>query len=124
VAFQTRRRNPRGATINVLRGSRRSVVVTAFPLKSPGRAKLAEQLGDVELLDIRQAVLGADLVLAPSCSPQCVAALKGAYPTARIVVVELEDWDFNVSLPWPVKPTGGQHRTIGAATPGPPEPFG
>jgi hypothetical protein len=42
-------------------------------------------------------------VLAPSCSPQCVAALKRAYPTARIVVVELEDWDFNVSLPGPVK---------------------
>ena len=33
MAFRTRRRNRRGATINVLRGSRRSVVVTAFPLK-------------------------------------------------------------------------------------------
>ncbi len=49
MAFRTRRRYRRGATINVLRGSRRSVVVTAFPLKGPGRAKLAEQQGDVEL---------------------------------------------------------------------------
>ena len=103
MAFRTRRRERHGTTISVLQSSRRSVVVTAFPLKAPGRAKLAEQLGDVELLDISQAVLGADLVLAPSCSPQCVAALKRAYPTARIVVVELEDWDFNVSLPGPVK---------------------
>ncbi|HTT90033.1 MAG TPA: hypothetical protein VMF65_10815 [Acidimicrobiales bacterium] len=55
------------------------------------------------MLDIRDAVYGADLVLAPSCSPQCVAALKSAYPTARIVVVELEDWDFKVNLPGPVK---------------------
>ena len=37
-------------TISVLQSSRRSVVVTAFPLKAPGRAKLAEQLGDVDCL--------------------------------------------------------------------------
>jgi hypothetical protein len=103
VAFRTRRRNRDRGAISVLRGSRRPVVVTAFPLKAPGRAKLAEQLGDVQLLDIRDAVFEADLVLAPSCSPQCVAALKGAYPTARLVVVELDDWDFKVRLPGPVK---------------------
>lgn len=31
------------------------------------------------------------------------AALHGAYPTARIVVVEIEDWDLDVDLPGPVK---------------------
>lgn len=103
VAFRAWRRNRDRAAISVVRASPRSVVVTAFPLKAPGRAKLAERLGEVEILDIRDAVFGADLVLAPSCSPQCVAALRSAYPTARIVVVELEDWDFKVSLPGPVK---------------------
>jgi hypothetical protein len=103
VGFRSRRRDGDRAAMSVVRGSRRAVVVTAFPLKAPGRAKLAERLGDVEILDIRDAVFGADLVLAPSCSPQCVAALKGAYPTARIVVVELEDWELNVNIPGPVK---------------------
>jgi DNA-binding NarL/FixJ family response regulator len=103
VAFRTRRRNGECSSVSVFRGSRKPVVVTAFPLKAPGRAKLAEQLGDVEILDMRDAVSTADLVLAPSCSPQCVSALKGAYPTARIVVVELDDWAFKVSLPGPVK---------------------
>jgi hypothetical protein len=103
VAFRAWRRDRERAAISVVRASPRSVVVTAFPLKAPGRAKLAEQLGDVEILDIRDAVYGADLVLAPSCSPQCIGALRSAYPTARIVVVELDDWDFKVSLPGPVK---------------------
>ncbi len=103
MAFRTRRPDGDRSSISVFRGSRKPVVVTAFPLKGPGRAKLAEQLGDVEILDIRDAVSAADMVLAPSCSPQCVSALKGAYPTARIVVVELDDWDFKVSLPGPVK---------------------
>jgi DNA-binding NarL/FixJ family response regulator len=103
VLFRAWRRGQERAAISVVPASPRSVVVTAFPLKTPGRAKLAEQLGDVEILDIRDAVYGADLVLAPSCSPQCVAALRSAYPSARIVVVELEDWDFEVNLPGPVK---------------------
>jgi hypothetical protein len=103
VALRSWRRNRERAAISVVRASPRSVVVAAFPLKAPGRAKLAEQLGEVEILDIRDAVYGADLVLAPSCSPQCVAALRSAYPAARIVVVELEDWDFKVNLPGPVK---------------------
>jgi hypothetical protein len=103
VAFRTWWRSRDRAPISVVRASPRSVVVTAFPLKAAGRAKLAEWLGDVEILDIRDAVYGADLVLAPSCSPQCITALRSAYPTARIVVVELEDWDFKVNLPGPVK---------------------
>jgi DNA-binding NarL/FixJ family response regulator len=103
VVFRTRRPKGDRSSTSVVKASRKPVVVTAFPLKGPGRAQLAAQLGDVEILDMRDAVSAADLVLAPSCSPQCISALKGAYPTARVVVVELDDRDFNVSLPGPVK---------------------
>ena len=81
----------------------RPIVVTALPLKRRGRQRLQEQLGDVEVRDIRDVVFEASVVLAPACSPQAIAKLKAAYPTARLVVVELEDWDFGISLPSPVK---------------------
>jgi hypothetical protein len=81
----------------------RPVVVTALPLKRRGRQRLQEQLGDVDVRDIRDVVFEASLVLAPACSPQAIAKLKAAFPTARLVVVELEDWDFGISLPSPVK---------------------
>ena len=55
------------------------------------------------MVDIRDAVDVVDLVLAPSCSPQTIAALKDAYPSARLVVVEIEDWQFDIDLPGPVK---------------------
>ncbi len=81
---------------------RRTVVVTALPLKLRARQRLADQLGDVRVVDIKEPVAEADLVLAPSCSPQTIAALKDAYPSARLVVVEIEDWDLGVDLPGPV----------------------
>ena len=81
----------------------RKVVVTAFALNPAAQARLAEQLDHWRVVDIRTSVDHVDLVLAPSCSPQTVAALQEAYPTARIVVVELEDDDLDVDLPGPVK---------------------
>ena len=97
------RRSNRVATITVLRRTGRPVIITAFPLKEAARDRLAVQLGDAEVLDIRDVVVEADLVLAPSCSPQVVGALKSAYPTARIIVVELEDWEYGVNFAGPVK---------------------
>ena len=81
----------------------RPVVVTAVPLTAAARERLARGLGDLDVYDIRDDVLAADLVITPSCSPQAVAALKRAYPAARLVVVELEDGEFDVRLPGPVK---------------------
>jgi DNA-binding NarL/FixJ family response regulator len=82
--------------------SRRPVVVAALPLRRRARERLAAQLGDVRIFDIRETVEEADLVLAPSCSPQTIACLKDAYPTARVVVVEIEDDEFEIDLPGPV----------------------
>ena len=54
-------------------------------------------------MDVRDPVDHVDLVLTPACSPQLIAALKRKYGGARVIVVELDDWDFDVSLPGPVK---------------------
>jgi len=89
--------------VAVVRRTDRPVVVTAVPLTAAARDRLARGVGDVEVYDIRDDVLAADLVITPPCSPQAVAALKRAYPTARLVVAELEDEEFDVHLPGPVK---------------------
>jgi hypothetical protein len=94
---------PSAATAEVVRQSDRPVVVTALALKASAREHLARSLGDVEVRDIRDDVLTADLVLAPSCSPQAIAALKRAFPVARLLVVELEDGEWDVHLSGPVQ---------------------
>jgi hypothetical protein len=80
----------------------RITVVTALPLKAAARDRLAELL-DARVVDVREPVDHADVVLTPAASPQLMGALKRKYEGARIIVVELDDWDFDVSLPGPVK---------------------
>jgi hypothetical protein len=80
----------------------RLTVVCAVSLKAHAREKLASMLGDVLLVDIREPVAHADVLLVPSCSPQTVTKLKEAYPSARLIVVELEDWDEHIELGGPV----------------------
>ncbi|MCU1359340.1 MAG: hypothetical protein JWN99_629 [Ilumatobacteraceae bacterium] len=77
-------------------------VVCAVSLKQKARDDLAEMLGDVRLVDIREPVATADVVLVPPCSPGTLTALKDAYPTARLIVVELEDWEHHIDLGGPV----------------------
>ena len=80
----------------------RTTLVTALPLKRAARDRLAELL-DARVVDVRDPIDHVDLVLTPACSPQLIAALKRKYGGARVIVVELDDWDFDVSLPGPVK---------------------
>ena len=80
----------------------RRTVVTALPLKRPARERLAELL-DARVLDVRAPCDHADLVLTPACSPQLIAALGEKYDGARVVVVELDDWEFDIELSGPVK---------------------
>ena len=55
------------------------------------------------VVDIRHPIDHVDLVLTPARSPQLIAALKRKYGGARVIVVELDDRDFEISLPGPVK---------------------
>lgn len=80
----------------------RLTVVTALPLKVGARDRLAALL-DARVVDIREVVDRADLVLTPVCSPQTIGMLQRQFPGARIYVVELDDWEFDVDMPGPVK---------------------
>ncbi|MEM8618439.1 MAG: hypothetical protein AAGF73_01825 [Actinomycetota bacterium] len=80
----------------------RRTIVTALPLKRAARARLA-QLLDARVVDVREPCDHPDLVLTPSCSPQLIAALGRKYNGARVVVVELDDWEFDIDLSGPVK---------------------
>jgi hypothetical protein len=80
----------------------RTTVVTALPLKRAARDRLAELL-DARVVDVRHPIDHVDLVLTPVCSPQLIVALKRKYGGARVIVVELDDWDFEISLHGPVK---------------------
>lgn len=80
----------------------RRTIVTALPLKRSARERLAELLG-ARVLDVRAPCDHADLVLTPACSPQLIAALGEKYDGARVVVVELDDWEFDIELSGPVK---------------------
>ena len=42
-------------------------------------------------------------MLTPACSPQHVGALGRKYNGAQVVVVELDDWEFDVASSGPVK---------------------
>lgn len=81
---------------------RRRTIVTALPLKRAARERLAELL-DARVVDVREPTDHPDLVLTPACSPQLIAALGRRYDGARVVVVELDDWEFGIELSGPVK---------------------
>ena len=80
----------------------RRTIVTALPLKRPARERLAALL-DARVIDVREPCDHPDLVLTPACSPQLIGALDRKYHGARIVVVELDDWEFDIELSGPVK---------------------
>ena len=82
--------------------SNRRTIVTALPLKRTARERLATLL-DARVLDVRDPCDHPDLVLTPACSPQLIGALGRKYHGARIVVVELDDWELDIELPGPVK---------------------
>lgn len=80
----------------------RRTIVTALPLKRRARQRLAELL-DARVIDVREPCDDPDLVLTPACSPQLIAALSTKYNGAKVVVVELDDWEFGIELSGPVK---------------------
>lgn len=82
--------------------SRRRTIVTALPLKPDARRRLSALL-DARVVDVREPCDHPDLVLTPACSPQLINGLKTKYHGARVVVVELDDWDFGLESKGPVK---------------------
>ncbi|MDV9194021.1 hypothetical protein [Streptomyces sp. Wh19] len=81
-----------------------TVVVTAMKLSDSARTSLSDQLGaDYIVLDMHAAPVSADVLLVPPVSPQLIGNLRSAFPTARIVVAEIEDDELGVSYQGPVR---------------------
>jgi hypothetical protein len=89
-----------GDDVEVVSGRR--TIVTALPLKREARVRLADLL-QARVVDVREPVDRVDLVLTPACSPQLITALKRKYDGARVVVVELDDWELDIRSMGPVK---------------------
>jgi hypothetical protein len=89
-----------GAGVEVIPDRR--TIVTALPLKKAARERLARLL-DARVLDVRDPFYEPDMVLTPACSPQLIGAMKRKYNGARVVIVELDDWDLDIELNGPVK---------------------
>ena len=82
--------------------SQRRTIVTALPLRREARQRLGELLS-ARVVDVRESIDHPDLVLTPACSPQLIARLSQRYHGAQIVVVELDDSEFDIELAGPVK---------------------
>ncbi|GGV58544.1 hypothetical protein ABZ178_31450 [Streptomyces massasporeus] len=81
-----------------------TVVVTAMKLSESARVSLSDQLGpDYIVLDIHAAPATADVLLVPPVSPQLIGSLRSAFPSARVVVTEIEDDELGVSYHGPVR---------------------
>jgi hypothetical protein len=80
----------------------RLTVVSAIPLRSDARERLAELL-QARVVDIREVVDRVDVVLTPPGSPQLIGMLQQQFADARVIVVELDDFDFGIAVPGPVK---------------------
>lgn len=80
-----------------------TVVATAMELSRTARDRLAEQFGEGFLvLDLHEAPSSADVLLVPPISPQLLGALRAQFPSARVLVAEIEDEELGVHYAGPV----------------------
>jgi len=80
-----------------------TVVATAMELSRTARDRLAEQFGEGFLvLDLHDAPSSADVLLVPPISPQLLGALRAQFPSARVLVAEIEDEELGVHYAGPV----------------------
>lgn len=79
------------------------VVAAAMPLSEAARSTLSDGLGEHYIvLDITDAPSTADVVLTQPISPQLLNKLKAEFPTARIIITEIDDEEAGVSYSGPV----------------------
>src|SRR6185437_12743637 len=81
-----------------------TVVATAMELSDSARSKLSSELGnDYIVLDMHSAPSTADVLLVPPLSLQLLASLREMFPSARVVLAELDDPELGVSYGGPVR---------------------
>ena len=80
-----------------------TVVATAMKLSERARASLSTDLGpDYIVVDINSAPPTTDVLLIPPSSPQLIGNARAMFPTARIVVTEIEDDELGISYRGPI----------------------
>ena len=81
-----------------------TVVATAMELSDSARTKLSSELGtDYIVLDMHSAPSTADVLLVPPLSLQLLSSLREMFPSARVVLAELDDPELGVSYAGPVR---------------------
>ncbi|MBN6039901.1 hypothetical protein [Amycolatopsis sp. 195334CR] len=81
-----------------------TVVATAMKLTESARSSLSAQLGPGYLvLDMHSAPRSVDVLLTPPVSPQLIAGFRSLFPTARVVIAEVEDREHGISHQGPVR---------------------
>lgn len=81
-----------------------TVVATAMELSDSARSKLSSELGtDYIVLDMHSAPSTADVLLVPPLSLQLLGSLREMFPSARVVLAELDDPELGVSYGGPVR---------------------
>jgi hypothetical protein len=80
-----------------------TVVATAMRLSPTARQLLADGLGpDYVVLDLHDAPASTDVLLVNPVSPQLLSRLQDRFPSARVVVTEIEDDELGVAYAGPV----------------------
>lgn len=81
-----------------------TVVATAMKLSETVRTTLSTELGaDYIVLDMETAPETSDILLVPPISLQLLGALRGRFPSARVMVAEVEDPELGVDYRGPVR---------------------
>lgn len=88
-----------GDIVHLVEQRRPRRVVITFPLGRRARRRLDEVLAaEFELVDVKVADGSEEIVLVPSTSRQLVGKIRAAFPDAALLVVEVQDLDFDVRL--------------------------
>lgn len=80
-----------------------TVVATAMKLSDTARRRLSDELGtDYVVVDINAAPPTTDVLLTHPVSPQLLGILRHQFPSARVVITEIEDEELGVRYAGPV----------------------
>ncbi|WP_336853846.1 hypothetical protein [Sinomonas albida] len=80
-----------------------TVIATTMSLSEAARQRLSDELGtEYIVLDITKAPTSSDVLLTHPVSPQLLGMLQHKFPSARVVITEIEDEELGVRFPGPV----------------------
>lgn len=80
-----------------------TVVATTMPLSDRARQRLSDGLGaDYIVLDFTEAPTSTDVLLTHPVSPQLLGHLRHQFPSARVVITEIDDDELDVHFSGPV----------------------